>query len=138
MLFALFTTAYRLLKCIISWYIRWNKNLTNMSSHQSALSAIKLLLRMEIKQFSLEQELECLLMITEVNKDRQWECRVFKEIPADHVHCALTLLLPFPEVLQVTSHKWITEQLNVLEWVLQCVKTQRPLLGWVSECKFCC
>lgn len=40
-----------------------------MSTHQSALPAIKLLLRMEIKQFSLEQKLECLLMITEVNKD---------------------------------------------------------------------
>lgn len=40
-----------------------------MSSHQSALSAIKLLLRTEIKQFSSEQELECLLMITEVNED---------------------------------------------------------------------
>lgn len=53
-----------------------------MSSHQSALSAIKLLLRMEIKLFSLEQELECLLMITEVNKNETMRVPCFQGNPS--------------------------------------------------------
>lgn len=79
-------------------------------------------------------------MITEVNKEETiWERATFSRKPlAGHACCDVTLPFPFPEVLQVTSHQWITERLNVLEWVLQCVKIQRPLLGWVSECRFCC
>lgn len=44
------------------------------------------------------------------------------------VHSSLTLALAFPEILQLTSHKWITEQPNVLEIALQCVRTQRLIL----------
>ena len=79
-------------------------------------------------------------MITEVNKEETiWERATFSRKPrAGRARCDLTLPFPFPEVLQVTSHQWITERLSVLEWVLQCVKIQRPLLGWVSECRFCC
>lgn len=40
-------------------------------------------------------------------RQREKESHVLQETPMDGGCCAPTLLLPFPEGLQVTSHKWI-------------------------------